>query len=106
MMNRAVRQSRPDVRAPSGTQAVNTAQAYAMSGWVVEADLANPGEPPDRRFFAVGLAASDEAVEAVLGYPGLRREDRRCAIRLLSREEISTLRLRPAAVRPYGAAMT
>jgi hypothetical protein len=78
---------------------------YATSGWVVEVDLANGGKPPDRCFFAVGLAAADEAVEAVLRFPGMLREDRRFAIRPLSREEISKLRLRPQAVRPYGGAM-
>ena len=59
-------------------QASNPTPEYATSGWVVEVNLANPGEPPDCRFFAVGLAASDEAVEAVLRYPGLLPEDRRC----------------------------
>ncbi len=84
---------------------IEPAPGLATSGWVVEANLAKAGEPPDRRFFAVGLAAADEAVEAVLRYPGMEREDRRIAIRLLSPDEISNLRLRTQAVRPYGWAI-
>lgn len=78
---------------------------FATSGWVVEANLADAGEPPDRRFFAVGLAGAEEAVEAVLGYPGLTHKDRRIALRPLTPEEISSLRLRTQAVRPYGWAI-
>jgi len=50
----------------------------------------------------VGLAASDEAVEAVLHCPGMARRDKRVALRPLSHEEISRLKLRPRAVRPFG----
>jgi hypothetical protein len=78
---------------------------YATSGWLVEVNLAAPGEAPDRRYFAVGSADADEAVEAVLRYPGMLRDDPRLAVRLLSREEICSLRLRPQAVRPYAEAM-
>jgi len=74
---------------------------FAASGWVVATDLADIGQPSDLRFFAVGLAEADEAVEAVLRYPGLAREDRRFAIRRLSQEEVSRLELRAQAVRPY-----
>ena len=84
---------------------INRAPVFATSGWVVEANLADAGEPPDRRFFAVGLAAADEAVEAVLGCPGMARKDKRIAIRPLLPEEISSLKLRAQAVRPYGWAM-
>jgi hypothetical protein len=90
---------------PPRTQVIKPTPELATSGWVVEANLANPGEPPDRRFFAVGLAAADEAVEAVLRCPGMAREDRCIAIRLLSPDEISNLKLRAQAVRPYGWAM-
>jgi len=65
-------------------QMINRAPDLATSGWVVEANLADAGEPPDRRFFAVGLAAADEAVEAVLGCPGMARcfiDTRRAAAR-------------------------
>jgi hypothetical protein len=86
-------------------QMINRAADLATSGWVVEANLADAGEPPDRRFFAVGLAAADEAVEAVLGCPGMARKDKRIALRRLLPEEISSLKLRPQAVRPYGWAM-
>jgi hypothetical protein len=75
---------------------------FAASGWVVGVDLAELG---DRRFFAVGLAEAYEAVEAVLLYPGLAREDSRFAVRLLSPEEISKLELRARAIRPYGDAL-
>jgi hypothetical protein len=80
---------------------VNRTPDLAGSGWVVEADLAKSGELPDRRYFAVGLATAEEAVDAVLIYPGMLREDRRVAIRPLSPEEISSLKVRPHAVRPY-----
>ena len=73
-----------------------------MSGWIVEANLADAGEPPDRRFFAVGVVTADEAVEGVLRYPGLTREDARVALRPLTPEEIARLKLRTDAVRPYG----
>jgi hypothetical protein len=90
---------------PSRTQVVTLTPEFAISGWVVEVDLATAGEPPDRRYFAVGLAAADDAVEAVLGYPGITRDDRRIAMRALSPDEIVGLRLKPRAVRPYGWAM-
>ncbi len=89
--------------APSRTPAV--APEFAMSGWIVQADLADAGKPPDRRFFAVGVATAVEAVEAVLRYPGLMREDPRIALRPLTPEEIARLRLRTEAVRPYGHLM-
>jgi len=94
-----------NIKKPSRTQVIEPAPGLATSGWVVEANLANAGEPPDLRFFAVGLGAADEAVEAVLRCPGMVREDRRIAIRLLSADEISKLRLKAQAVRPYGCAM-
>jgi hypothetical protein len=90
--DRTVRQSDP-------------APDFAASGWVVEANLADAGKPPDRRFFAVGLAAADEAIEAVLDCPGMTRQDKRIALRPLSLEEISRLKLRARAVRPYGWAV-
>jgi hypothetical protein len=95
--DRTVRQSTP------GTQTIGRALSdFARSGWVVEADLAAAGMPPDRRFFAVGLAAADDAVEAVLACPGMTRQDKRIALRPLSIEEISRLKLRARAVRPFG----
>jgi hypothetical protein len=84
-----------------GARSSGRAVELATSGWVVEANLAKSGEPPDRRYFAVGLATAEEAVDAVLRYPGMLREDRRLAIRPLSPEEISSFGLRPHAVRPY-----
>jgi hypothetical protein len=83
-------------------RASDSTPEFATAGWVVAADLADIGEPSDRRFFAVGLAEADQSVEAVLRYPGMMREDRRFAIRPLSPEEISGLGLRVQAVRPYG----
>jgi hypothetical protein len=91
-------------KGPSRAAAVTP--EFAMSGWIVEADLADAGEPPDRRFFAVGLATADEAVEGVLRCPGLTREDPRFALRPLTPEEIAHLRLRTEAVRPYRRLMT
>jgi hypothetical protein len=90
-------------KAPARTPSVTP--EFAMAGWIVEADLAGAGEPPDRRFFAVGLATADEAVERVLCFPGLTREDPRRALRPLTPEEIARLRLRTAAVRSYGQLM-
>jgi hypothetical protein len=101
MMKKAIAQSRVDISYPSRTRAIDPNPGFATSGWVVATDLADIGQPSDRRFFAVGLAEADEAVEAVLRYPGLAREDRRFAIRRLSQEEISKLELRAQAVRPY-----
>jgi hypothetical protein len=81
---------------------IDPARDFAASGWVVEANLADAGKPADRRYFAVGFAAADEAVEAVLNCPGMTRNDKRIALRSLSPEEISRLKLRARAVRPYG----
>ena len=99
-MTKAASVKAPSPQAPARTPAVTP--EFAMSGWIVEADLAGAGEPPDRRFFAVGLATPDEAVERVLCYPGLTREDPRRALRPLTPEEIVRLRLRTAAVLSYG----
>jgi hypothetical protein len=103
--DRTVRQSTPGIGDPSRTHTIRIAPDFAASGWVVEANLADPGKPPDRRFFAVGLAAADEAVEAVLLHPGITRKDRRIAMRPLLPEEIARLRLRARAVRPFGWAV-
>jgi hypothetical protein len=105
MKDRTVRQSNPSTGNPSRPQTMRCVPDFATSGWVVEADLADAGKPPDRRFFAVGLTAADEAVEAVLACPGLTRRDKRIALRPLSLEEISRLKLRARAVRPYGWAI-
>jgi hypothetical protein len=84
---------------------IHTASGLAMSGWVVEANLASVGEPADLRFFAVGLAAASDAEHAILRYPGIVSEDKRVAIRPLSPMEIHSLGLRPQAVRSYGSQM-
>jgi hypothetical protein len=86
-------------------QTTRPAPDFASFGWIVEADLADAGKPPDRRFFAVGLAKAHEAVEAVLHCPGMMRRDKRFALRPLSPEEIARLKLRARAVRPYGWAV-
>ncbi len=100
MKDRTVRQSNP------ATQTISrTPPDIAASGWIVEANLAEPGKPPDRRFFAVGWPAADDAVEAVLACPGMMRQDKRVALRPLSVEEISRLKLKPRAVRPFGWAV-
>jgi hypothetical protein len=102
MKERTARQSDPGTGNPARTQMIRRVPDFATSGWVVEANLADAGKPPDRRFFAVGLAAADDAVEAVLACPGLTRQDKRIALRPLSLEEISRLKLRARAIRPYG----
>jgi hypothetical protein len=103
--DRTVRQSSPSIGGPSRALSIKPAPDFASSGWIVEANLAEAGKPPDRRFFAVGLAAADEAVEAVLLHPGMTRKDTRVALRQLSPEEIARLKLRARAVRPYGWAV-
>ena len=75
------------------------AEEFATSGWLVEVNLM-PGDPADRRFFAVAAAHASEAVDAVLRYPGLMRSDRRIARRPLSPAELFNLKLRVEAVRP------
>ena len=82
---------------------IDTAPGLATSGWVVEVNLAGVGEPADLRFFAVGLAAANDAEQAILRYPGMLSEDNRVAIRPLSPMEIHSLGLRPQAVRSYGS---
>ena len=108
--DRAVRQSSLQsssfgIGGASKAQSIKPAPDFATSGWIVEANLADAGKPPDRRYFAVGLASAYEAVEAVLLHPGMTRKDRRVAMRMLSPEEIARLKLRARAVRPYGWAV-
>jgi hypothetical protein len=85
---------------------IDTASDLATSGWVVQANLADVGEPADLRFFAVGLAAASDAEQAILRYPGMVSEDKRIAIRPLSAMEIHSLGLRPQAVRSYNGQMS
>jgi hypothetical protein len=80
--------------------ACRTVKELASYGWLVEVSLISEREP-DLRFFAVGTRDAHEAEEAILRYPGLVREDKRCARRPLSQREIAWLRLRAGAVRPY-----
>ena len=105
-MIKASAQARLNTKGASRIEIINPVPEYAASAWIVEADLAKDGEAPDRRFFAVGLAGADEAVEAVLRYPGMLPEDRCLAIRVLSAEEIFRLRLRPCAIRRYDGPAT
>ena len=72
----------------------------AKCGWLVEVRLM-PEREPDPRFFAVGTLEVGDAEEAILRYPGIVREDKRTALRLLSDKEIACLRLRVDSVRPY-----
>jgi hypothetical protein len=60
-----------------------------------------PERQPDPRFFAVGTAEAGDAEEAILRYPGIVRQDRRIALRLLSDKEIASLGLSVDGVRPY-----
>lgn len=71
----------------------------APCGWLVELHLTE--RQADPRFFAVGTLEAGDAEEAILRYPGIVRDDERCALRPLSNEEIASLRLRTDGVRPY-----
>lgn len=81
-------------------QAIPAPEGAAACGWVVEVIM--PEWPLDRRFFAVGTELAANAEESVLLYPGIFRSDQRIAKRRLSSVELSYLKLRIAAVRPYG----
>src|SRR6185312_8751809 len=62
------------------TPSVAVAPGFAISGWVVEVVMVMANDrPPERRFFAVGFAAADDAEAAVLRYPGLLETDKRIA---------------------------
>jgi hypothetical protein len=80
------------------------ASEFAVAGWVVEVVLVIGTSPPDRRLFAVGVEKAAEAREVVLRFPGILSSDERIVRRPLSPNELSTLQLRTAAVRPYGPA--
>src|SRR6185312_1981315 len=85
------------------TPSVAVAPGFAISGWVVEVVMVMANDrPPERRFFAVGFAAADDAEAAVLRYPSLLETDKRIARRPLSLSELFDLRLRTEAVRPFG----
>jgi hypothetical protein len=79
-----------------------TAYPMAEAGWLVEVILPTVGSEPDSRFFAVGVESGDEAEKAVLAFPGLLTSDTRIARRRLSPMELSSLKLRLQAVRPYS----
>jgi len=83
-------------------QDVTPAREFASSGWVIEVLLVFDNGSAERRFFAVGAETAASAEEVVLSYPGITRDDKRVACRLLSPKEIADLRLRTLAVRPYG----
>jgi hypothetical protein len=72
----------------------------AHCGWLVEVRL-TIDEGPGFRFFAVGTPSPEEALEAILRFPGIFRDDVRIALRQLSSEEIARLELRGHGVRPY-----
>jgi hypothetical protein len=82
--------------------AASAAGEFARCGWVVEVVLVDFGEPGERTFFAVGLEHARESEQAVLRYPGLAPADLRRARRLLSPRELTALKLRTGAIRPYG----
>jgi hypothetical protein len=86
--------------APTQFPKIAVPEGVATSGWVVEVIM--PEWALDRRYFAVGTELAADAEESVLLYPGILRSDRRIATRRLSLDELSGLRLRVAAVRPYG----
>jgi hypothetical protein len=81
--------------------AIAAPEGIAACGWVVEVIM--PEWALDRRFFAVGTELAADAEESVLLYPGILPSDQRTARRCLSLTELSDLRLRVAAVRPYGS---
>lgn len=72
----------------------------AHCGWLVEVRL-TIDEGPGFRFFAVGTPSPEEALEAILRFPGIFRDDVRIALRQLSSEEIARLELRGHGVKPY-----
>ena len=72
----------------------------ASCGWLVEVRL-TIDNGPGFRFFAVGTPSPEEALEAILRFPGIFRDDVRIALRQLSSEEIARLELRGWGVRPY-----
>jgi hypothetical protein len=77
-----------------------TSEEIARHGWVVEVAV-----PSDDRaeyvFFAVAEESAPEAEKAVLRFAGMLASDVRVARRRLSTVEISSLKLRPGALRPY-----
>ena len=83
--------------------AIAVPEGAAAAGWVVEVTM--PEWALERRYFAVGTELAAQAEELVLFFPGILPSDRRIATRRLSPAELSNLRLRVAAVRPYGWAL-
>ena len=78
-------------------------EEIAEHGWVVDVVLAMDGQT-ETVFFAVAESTASEAESAVLRYPGILPGDTRTVRRSLLAVEISNLKLRPGAVRPFGRA--
>lgn len=89
---------------PSTASTGNPAAEFAKAGWLVEVILVIGNKSPERRFFAVGVGNAAEAEAALLRYPGILHEDQRIARRVLALRELSDLRLRIEAIRPYASA--
>jgi hypothetical protein len=74
----------------------------AEHGWMLRVDTIEAASQPAVMYFAVGKNSSQEAVAAVLEYPGIENGDEVTWADQLTSTEIGSFRLRPDEVRTYG----
>ena len=78
------------------------AEKLAEQGWFVRVETVGVAFQPAVMDFAVGKNSSQEAIAAVLDYPGIKPADEVTWADQLTSTEIRSFRLRPDEVRTYG----
>jgi hypothetical protein len=78
------------------------AEKLAEQGWFVRVETMDAASQPAVMNFAVGKNSSQEAIAAVLEYPGIETGDEITSTNRLTATEIWSIRLRPDEVRTYG----
>jgi len=78
------------------------AEKLAEQGWFVRVETVGVAFQPAVMYFAVGKNSSQEAIAAVLDYPGIEPGDEVTWADQLTSTEIRSFRLRPDEVRTYG----
>jgi hypothetical protein len=78
------------------------AEKLAEQGWFVRVETVGVAFQPAVMYFAVGKNSSQDAIAAVLDYPGIEPGDEVTWADQLTPTEILSYRLRPDEVRTYG----
>jgi len=78
------------------------AEKLAETGWFLRLETVDAASKPAVLYFAVGKNSSQDAIAAVLDYPGIKPGDEVTWADQLTSTEIRSFRLRPDEVRTYG----